>query len=406
MWSPTPTPYPAREAEGLRRPQTQTPAGRHTQTRMQTQAHGVHNRRRTVLRGLREPGAHTRHKRTHPERACTAPGRVGMGGRSAPRGPAHTDTDPDPGGKHPPPPRPAPPRGRRKRGPGRRAPGPAGTNVTGPSGCTHASHRYPPEHLPPSWRLRGSRTRRRGGGRGRGLGVGSGAGSGRPRPPAVRPTAPGLRRRRLRRLICPRPRGGPAPANQGRRRPDERPAAPPPVLQLSSRPQLPQGRRLREGGSRRSPARRKPRDPHNVGAPPRRGHCGRESPGIPLIVGCAARGRAVLWEVDTWCGESPASLRSKAGGPGHLCPQGEGAAADGVGFCSGGGVAEGISGKGDPAMRRGCYRGGRRPETPQSVYSSYPTPWQSHPVRHNCPVHRTLILGTHTGTAPSQPTSA
>lgn len=120
-----------------------------------------------------------------------------------------------------------------------------------------------PEHLPPSWRLQGSGAGGRDGGRGRGLGAGSGAGSGweplqRPRLgphvcPAVSPTAQSLRRPPPPPSHMPALAGGPVPANQGCCRPDGRPAAPPPVLQLSSPPPASaKGERCGRGRSRRS----------------------------------------------------------------------------------------------------------------------------------------------------------
>lgn len=108
------------------------------------------------------------------------------------------------------------PRSRKQRS---RSPGPQLTPMSLDPQChTHAPPGRP-KHLPPSWRLRGTGAGRRGGGRGRGLRAGSGAGwSGGPlqRPclgPRVRrlvwqPYRTVCGGRRLRLLICPRPRGG------------------------------------------------------------------------------------------------------------------------------------------------------------------------------------------------------
>lgn len=145
------------------------------------------------------------------------------------------------------------------------APAPRRYSVSLDPRCRCRTHARPgrPEHLPPSWRLRGSGAGGRDGGRGRGLRAGSGAGSGwdplqRPRLSprvcaAVSPTAQGLRRPPPPPPHMPALAGGLAPANQECWRPDGWPAAPPPVLQLSSPPPASaKGERCGRGRSRRS----------------------------------------------------------------------------------------------------------------------------------------------------------
>ena len=171
-----------------------------------------------------------------------------------------------------------------------------------------------------------------------GLRVGLGAGSGwgplqRPRlgprvGPAVSPTAQSLRRPPPPPPPhMPAPAGGPAPANQGRRRPDGWPAAPPPVLQLFSPPPSLRkvAARRRRGSAAGSgepgaplppPANEGPGSPCSVGCRLLgAGAEGGRAPESPLIVchqreGCAVEGAHRV-------GVSPVSHCNKAGGPEH-----------------------------------------------------------------------------------------
>lgn len=275
-----------------------------------SRTHGLHNRRRTVPPGPdRARSSHSRPStRAHTDWACHSIEQAGV--RAVPRGPAHRDTptcatDPDPGGQ--------------THATGDTTSAGRVSALTG-SVDTQCHRTLPVAHThrtagPSTYpHLGGFGGHRPAGGEEAGEGA-SGwaqarAGAGglcsaravRVRRPSALPHRV-CGGRRLRCLICPRPRGGPAPANQGRRRPDERPAAPPPVLQLSSAPSLRQGRTLQEGDPGGLPAM-KNLETLAMWGRLRGGALRGWSPGIPLLVGCAPRERAVLWEVDTRCGKA------------------------------------------------------------------------------------------------------
>lgn len=192
-------------------PDTNTSSQTHPDTTADRHNLGPPGRRQTVLAGPdRTRSSHTRTRtRTRTMEHATTPGKAEMprAGR-CPSDPAHKDTptyatDPAaPGGPVHTLNRGTPDGRAGSRRPGRGAQGsrspspplpPRRHPMTLDPQCRTHARPGRPEHLPPSWRLRGRGAGGRGGGRGRGLRAGSGAGSGwgasaAPAPRSARPS--------------------------------------------------------------------------------------------------------------------------------------------------------------------------------------------------------------------------